>query len=160
VTDIPDMQMLQMASRSSGFTSEIKFLLDASVGAQIREWARARLDADPHGHGEWSDEYRVSSVYFDTGARDVFHRRGSYGRSKYRIRRYQQNPTVFLERKLRNGSRLSKRRTAVDVAMLPLIATPGSLNGDASSCAAWTPCARSPTFAPLARARHRTDRSA
>jgi hypothetical protein len=115
-----------------GFTSELKFVVDAAVGQRIRDWARERLAADPHGVGECADRYRVSSVYFDTDARDVFHRRGSYGRSKYRIRRYEENETVFLERKLRTGDRLAKRRTSIAVATLPLIAG-STLNGDATA---------------------------
>ena len=95
---------MQAAGPSPGFTSEIKFVVDAATGGRIREWARARLAPDPHGAGSFADEYRVSSLYFDTAARDVFHRRGSYGRSKYRIRRYHDEPSVFLERKLRTGS--------------------------------------------------------
>lgn len=124
------MQVTDPGTRPSGFTAEIKFIVDAAVGAQIREWARGRLAADPHGTGTWGDQYRVSSVYFDTDARDVFYRRGSYGRSKYRIRRYQEDAVVFLERKLRNGARLAKRRTTIDMTILPLLAMPGALNGD------------------------------
>jgi hypothetical protein len=114
------------------FTSELKFVVDGALAHRIRDWARERLDADPHGGGAWSDEYRVSSVYLDTEARDVFHRRGSYGRSKYRIRRYEQNPMVFLERKLRTGTRLAKRRTTIDLGLLPLIGG-STLNGDATA---------------------------
>ena len=123
---------MQAAGPSPGFTSEIKFVVDAATGGRIREWARARLAPDPHGAGPFADEYRVSSLYFDTAARDVFHRRGSYGRSKYRIRRYHDEPSVFLERKLRTGSRLSKRRTTLDIGKLPLLAE-RALNGHATS---------------------------
>lgn len=115
-----------------GFTSELKFVVDAAVAREIREWARERLAADPHGVGTWSDEYRVSSVYFDTDARDVYHRRASFGRSKYRIRRYENDPTVFLERKLRTGSLLAKRRTPIEAGTLPLI-NGVTLNGDATA---------------------------
>lgn len=123
---------MQVARPSHGFTSEIKFVVDAAIGSQIREWARARLTPDPHGHGPFGDEYRVSSLYFDTPARDVFHRRGSYGRSKYRIRRYHQEPSVFLERKLRTGGKLSKRRSSIALGTLPLLAVDGALNGDST----------------------------
>lgn len=118
---------------SAGFTSEIKFVLDAALGARIGAWARKRLAADPYGGGSHDDEYRVTSVYLDTDARDVFHRRGSYGRSKYRLRRYHQEPRVYLERKLRTASRLSKRRTCIDLATLPLLATPEIVNGDGTA---------------------------
>jgi hypothetical protein len=115
-----------------GFTSELKFVVDAAVAGRVRDWARQRLQPDPHGSGAWSDQYVVSSVYFDNDARDVFFRRGSYGRSKYRIRRYEDDVTVFLERKLRTGARLAKRRTGIDATMLALI--PGTtLNGDATA---------------------------
>ena len=120
------------APQAGGFSSELKFVVDAEVARRIRDWARERLEADPHGSGPWSDEYRVSSLYFDTEARDVFHRRRSFGRSKYRVRRYAQDADVFLERKLRNGTRLAKRRTRIDVATLPLIAG-STLNGDATA---------------------------
>jgi hypothetical protein len=124
---------MQAAGPSPGFTSEIKFVVDAATGGRIREWARARLAPDPHGAGPFADEYRVSSLYFDTAARDVFHRRGSYGRSKYRIRRYHDEPSVFLERKLRSGSRLSKRRTTIDIGTLPLLAGEPAFNGHATT---------------------------
>ena len=124
---------MQAAGPSPGFTSEIKFVVDAATGGRIREWARARLAPDPHGAGAFADEYRVSSLYFDTAARDVFHRRGSYGRSKYRVRRYHDEPSVFLERKLRSGSRLSKRRTTIDIGTLPLLAGERALNGHATA---------------------------
>jgi hypothetical protein len=101
------------------FTSEIKFVVDATVGAEIRDWARTRLAADPHGGGACGDEYPVTSLYLDTDVFDVFHRRGSYGRSKYRVRRYDDAPTAFLERKLRTRGCLSKRRTIVDIGALP-----------------------------------------
>jgi hypothetical protein len=127
------MQVTEPVARPASYTAEMKFVVDTAVGVQIREWARARLDADPHGVGQYADEYRVHSVYFDTEARDVFRRRGSYGRSKYRIRRYAEDTTVFLERKLRNGDHLAKRRTIIDVGILPLLAVPGALNGDGTA---------------------------
>ena len=91
--------------------TEIKFVLDAAVAADVRRWARAHLEPDPHGAGEAGDEYLTTSVYFDTAQLDVFHRRGSFGRSKYRIRRYGCDQVVFLERKLREPAVLAKRRT-------------------------------------------------
>ena len=127
------MRVTEPGTAAPGFSTELKFVVEAAVGVQIREWARTHLAADPHGTGVWSDEYRVSSVYFDTDARDVFHRRGSYGRSKFRIRRYHEEPVVFLERKLRNGARLAKRRTSIDISVLPLLATPEVLNGDGTA---------------------------
>lgn len=92
---------------------EIKFLIDPGTAAGIREWARAHLNRDPFGEGPFGDEYRTTTLYCDTSDFDVFYRRGSYGRSKYRIRRYDGEPVAFLERKLRTGALLAKRRTSV-----------------------------------------------
>jgi hypothetical protein len=101
-----------------GSASELKFLLDSSCGEQVRQWARTHLEADPHGAGPFSDEYLTSSLYFDTHERDVFHRRGSFGKAKYRIRRYGRLETVFLERKLRTSRMVIKRRTMMPIGVL------------------------------------------
>jgi len=97
------------------FASEIKFLITPLMADQIRSWARTRLGADPHGSGPTRDEYLITSLYFDTENFDVFHRRGSFGRSKYRIRRYGASEIVFLERKLRTRGLLAKRRSTVKI---------------------------------------------
>jgi len=95
------------------FASEIKFLIPSAVAAQIQGWARAGLSPDPHAGGEHGDGYVITSLYFDTADFAVFHRRGSYGRSKYRIRRYGGSEVVFLERKLKTRGLLTKRRSMV-----------------------------------------------
>jgi hypothetical protein len=102
--------------------AEVKFLVAFDEAAAIREWARARLKADPFGQGPFGDTYRTTSLYFDTAAADVFYRRGSYGRSKYRIRRYGSSETIFLERKLKKQDLVSKRRSIVALDELPRLA--------------------------------------
>ena len=97
------------------FTSETKLLVDAKLGDDIRAWSRGRLGPDPHGGGPFHDQYGVVSLYLDTAAHDVYHRRGSYGRSKYRIRHYENDQSAFLERKLRTKLRLTKRRTRIPI---------------------------------------------
>ena len=92
---------------------EVKFLVSADRTAGILDWARSRLSPDPHAGGPTGDEYRTSTVYFDTAELAVFNRQGSYGRSKYRIRRYGTSEVAFLERKLRTNGKLSKRRTVI-----------------------------------------------
>jgi len=96
----------------------MKFVLDPGLGRQVRDWARSELESDPHGEGPFGDEYRTTSVYFDTATHDVFHRRGSFGRAKYRIRRYSEHDFVFLERKLRKPGFLFKRRTRTPIGVL------------------------------------------
>jgi hypothetical protein len=110
------------ARETRPFASEIKFLVDHALGSRIQEWIRTHLEPDPHGAGPFNDEYHTTSLYFDTALADVFHRRGSFGRSKYRVRRYGAAPFVFLERKLRKPGILVKRRTTVDVEMLVRLA--------------------------------------
>ena len=104
--------------------SEIKFLIRPSLAPQLREWARAHLEADPHGSGPYGDEYDTASLYFDTDNRDVFERRRSFGRAKYRIRRYGASDVVFLERKLRRPGLLIKRRTMAPIDTLDELTSP------------------------------------
>ena len=101
---------------------EIKFVADISKYPRLVEWARLRLSADEHGIGAHGDEYQTSTLYFETRAFDVYRRRGSYGRSKYRIRRYGPSDTVFLERKFRTERLLVKRRTTVALSAIPNLA--------------------------------------
>lgn len=108
--------------------SEIKFVVDPEVGERIRSWARTHLERDPHGAGRFGDEYDITSLYFDTRARDVLHRRGSFGRAKYRVRRYDASDRVFLERKLRRPGLLIKRRTEVSLDDLAALDTRESGN--------------------------------
>ena len=106
-----------------GSASELKFLLDSSSGENVRAWAREHLEPDPHGSGPFDDEYLTSSLYFDTQNRDVFHRRGSFGKAKYRIRRYGRVDAVFLERKLRTSKMVIKRRTMMPIGVLDELET-------------------------------------
>ena len=98
--------------------SEIKFLLDQRQAPAICAWARANLQPDPHGAGPFGDAYTTSTLYFDTRQLDVFNRRDSFGRAKYRVRRYGDAASVFFERKLRQPGVLIKRRTVDSIDAL------------------------------------------
>jgi hypothetical protein len=110
--------MSPLVRENREFAAELKFLVPSPVGLQIRDWARVNLVPDPNGNGECQDEYEIHSIYFDTADFDVYHRRGSYGRSKFRIRRYGDQTTIFLERKLRTNGMLTKRRSSVPLGDL------------------------------------------
>jgi len=97
---------------------EIKFVVSPDQASAILEWSRSRLAPDPYAGGPTGDEYRTTTLYFDTAEFAVFRRQGSYRRAKYRIRRYGASEMVFLERKLRTATALSKRRTSVPLADL------------------------------------------
>lgn len=107
---------------SREFASELKFLVPHALGEPIRNWARARLAPDPHVSADLGDAYRITSLYFDTEQFDVFHRKGSYGRSKYRVRRYGPSEFAFLERKLKTRGLVSKRRSLIKIEELERLA--------------------------------------
>jgi hypothetical protein len=108
-------------SVSATATSESKFLVPAVVAPRICEWARAYFAPDCHGSGPYADEYDTCTLYFDTPQLDVLYRRGSYGRAKYRVRRYGSSGEIFLERKLRKPGFLFKRRTVGPIDALDLL---------------------------------------
>ena len=112
------------------FASELKFVAGPAKAEQIRNWASTRLLPDPNASDGAIDTYRITSLYFDTKQFDAFHRRGSFGRSKYRIRRYGANQDAFLERKLKTRGLLSKRRSLVKLDELKRL-------GDISPDRAW-----------------------
>ncbi len=110
------------------FANEVKFTLSDAQADEVRAWARASLQPDPHGSGEADDTYRTTTIYLETPAFDVFHQRGSNGRAKYRIRRYGEGPVIFIERKLKWRGKVAKRRTLVTAEDLPQL-TLASRNG-------------------------------
>lgn len=89
--------------------------------ATVLAWAREQMEPDPHGEGPHRDEYLVQSIYFDTPEFHVFRKLGSYGRAKFRVRRYGSADWLFLERKMKRQGLVRKRRTSVDLARLPEI---------------------------------------
>ena len=102
---------------------ELKFLVPAPLAESALAWARRHLSPDPHVNAGHGDGYRVNSLYFDTSSLDVYQRHGSYGKAKYRVRRYGAEDGIFLERKLKSRGLVSKRRTRVpdhDIVLLAM----------------------------------------
>ena len=99
--------------------SEIKFIVTEATAAELCEWARVELDADPNAANPGSDNYRITTLYFDTQGFDLFFRRRSHARAEFRIRSYNEGGTVFLERKLRVRGHVLKRRSEVLLVDLP-----------------------------------------
>lgn len=104
----------------TGIAFELKFELALEEVLRMKAWARRNLRPDPHGEDGC---YRVTSVYCDTPDFDVFHRAAGYRGSKLRLRRYGEAPLVFLERKLRKGDKVRKRRVQVASEELPRLAS-------------------------------------
>jgi hypothetical protein len=100
---------------------ETKFLIPLEKAPLVLAFAREHLEPDPHGHGPHRDEYLVQSIYFDTPEFHVFRKHGSYGRAKYRVRRYGNADWLFLERKLKRQGLVRKRRTEIGLEELPAI---------------------------------------
>jgi len=92
---------------------ELKFRLVEAVAGQVELWARQHLAFDAHADAALGNAYRIHSLYLDTAALDVYHRTPSFGRRKFRLRRYGNECGLYLERKTRSGDRVVKRRTPI-----------------------------------------------
>jgi hypothetical protein len=113
---------LTLPAAGEGPAFELKFLIPESQGQEVEAWAGSRLALDPHGDPALSGAYRTISLYCDTPGLDVYHRTPTYKRRKFRVRRYDAAPWVFLERKSKKGDRVAKRRVAVpddELSQLP-----------------------------------------
>lgn len=91
---------------------EMKFVVDADVAEIISAWAKQHLAADPHGT-ERDDGYCVNSLYLDTLAFDTYHRRPGFRRRKFRLRRYGNESTIWLELKRKRNGLVRKRRISI-----------------------------------------------
>lgn len=111
-------------SALGGDAYEVKFRLTLDQAHWAEAWARERLTPDPHGD---NGVYRTISLYVDTPFFDIYHKTRGYRRSKYRLRRYGSMDWVHLERKLRRGDRVRKRRDMVPLADISSLAS--GING-------------------------------
>jgi len=105
---------------------EIKFLLGEATAANVMDWARDHMARDPVAACDEHELYPVHSVYLDTPALGVFGRTGALRTRKYRLRRYGNEDTIWLERKAKVRGRVKKRRTAISETELACVyeATP------------------------------------
>jgi hypothetical protein len=119
----PSLFVTGEAQANAPAAYELKFLLTQEQATAVTDRIRARLALDPHADPALGGAYRTTSLYTDTPRFDVFHRRGEYAASKYRVRRYGSAGPVFLERKDKDGNRVRKCRATVsagDVARLAM----------------------------------------
>jgi SPX domain protein involved in polyphosphate accumulation len=107
---------LQTASNPKLITWEMKFLLPTSQQDRVLDFVASSMKRDPHC--ESSRGYLVQSLYLDTPARDVLHRSERCKGTKYRIRRYDRSAQVFLERKSKIQSQLTKKRIPIELDRL------------------------------------------
>lgn len=106
------------------FARELKFIITPELAEKVKSLIGDRLALDPFAEDSVHGTYQISSLYFDTEQFDVFQKNGSYGRSKLRIRRYGASDTVYLERKLKSGGVLTKRRSLHAIQNLDLLTLP------------------------------------
>lgn len=97
---------------------EIKFLVPEAQAREIELRARQVLQPDPHANPALGGAYETSTVYCDTADFAVYRQVAPCRRSKHRIRRYGQEPVLFLERKWKRGDRVRKRRSLIDETLL------------------------------------------
>jgi len=110
--DVDMVDQVKTSTKSEG-AYELKFLLDDLKADELLKRARLNLAADPHADRMLGDRYQITSLYFDTEDLAVHRGVGSYGRRKFRLRRYGAESKVFLERKAKSGGLVRKRRTSV-----------------------------------------------
>jgi hypothetical protein len=101
---------------------EVKFLLTTAEALEVEHRLRGQLVPDPFSDTALGGSYRVCSVYFDTANLDVYRRADGYRRRKYRVRRYGDAATAFLERKLKRQQQVRKRRVEIPLAELATLA--------------------------------------
>jgi hypothetical protein len=104
-----------------GEAYEIKFRLTTEEAHWAESWARRHLLPDPHGD---NGQYRTTSLYLDTPFLDIYHKTPGYRRSKYRLRRYGCAEWIHLERKIRRGDRVRKRRDTIPLAEVTRLLEP------------------------------------
>jgi hypothetical protein len=92
---------------------EVKFLLSENEARDVERLLQPRMLLDPYADPALGNAYRITSVYYDTAAFDVYHRGDGFRSRKYRLRRYGLSPTVFLERKSKRDQQVKKLRTAI-----------------------------------------------
>ena len=102
---------------------EQKFLVTPEIAARVSAWARAGLRPDPHGDPAGGD-YFVTTLYLDTPDFAVFHRAPELHGAKYRIRRYGAEAVAWLEKKVRTGDRVQKRRVRVELPEIARLGAP------------------------------------
>lgn len=106
-----------LRSRTVGAAAyEVKFLVSEEIAGAIERRVAAGLTLDPHADPSYGNAYQTTTLYCDTPALDVFHQTGPGKNRKYRVRRYGLAPFVFLERKTKRGTEVSKRRVGVSLA--------------------------------------------
>lgn len=95
---------------------EYKYLVSREKLTSLRKRLRPFVKLDKYAGENGGNDYKVRSIYFDTGTMDYYHQKsdGVKKRKKFRLRGYNDNfedSTVFLEIKRKNNEIVSKNRS-------------------------------------------------
>jgi hypothetical protein len=104
---------------------ELKYLVNADLALEIREFVKMYLELDENGVGKPNYSYPVHSVYLDSEHLTTYWAtiNGDKNRFKLRLRFYNNNPDtpVFFEIKRRMNNCIMKQRGAVHRHAVPLL---------------------------------------
>ena len=115
---------LRTRTKSGQAAREFKFVIPASKAAKLAMFASESMGSDPYCTNDSYSEsgiknsYGVQSVYLDTPAKDILYRNMDFRFNKYRIRRYGSSDILFLERKSKRNSELTKQRLSIPLKQL------------------------------------------
>ena len=97
---------------------ERKFLLPEEAIPHLLRCARQHLAPDKHANSLSGEGYTVNSLYFDDEQLGTYHALGPEKPPKYRVRRYGDSDTLFLERKSKPEGKVRKHRTLIPTTEL------------------------------------------
>ncbi len=104
---------------------ELKYLIDETTAARVRDFVGSYLDLDEYGVGKPDRSYQVHSLYLDSDNLEIYWRtvNGDKNRYKLRLRYYSDDPDipVFFEIKRRMKDVILKQRGGVRQEAVPLI---------------------------------------
>lgn len=116
--EVPLISPSLLPDAMTGACYEVKFLVTPEQAEHITACLARHLHRDPHAESGREGAYRVQSLYLDTPAFDVYYRSEGYRRQKFRLRRYGEEPVLYLECKTRTGEQVHKERTRVGMDAL------------------------------------------
>lgn len=93
--------------------SETKFVLPIELTGTVSNWARANMRPDDHADPAIGDGYLVRTLYLDTPTGEIFRRAGIGRYRKFRVRRYGQAASLWLEMKWKHREQIRKRRILI-----------------------------------------------
>ena len=102
---------------------ELKCLIEPAMMRQLETFLASSLTLDPFSQTSFDGHYPMTTVSTDTETWSVFHREPGFASRKFRLRRYGDEPRVYLERKSRRGSRVRKQRSQVLMEELTRLGT-------------------------------------